>query len=447
MKDAVRSLTITVTWSQGKERDEHERRIGVVSRTGYRYNQQIQMDTGPLILHLPVVLAGQSVTCWARKDRDDHGAAVLELNLRDGEQTTGELGEDEKIEWRCHWHGSRSTGTDRTAGDHGKPTITPEVAKYCEHWEQIRELGRREHQGRLFRGEAEEYAGPIRSGMVREWGLSGQPLQGHEETLLREASEYANYEDRDQLIAECQHTGIRMNVIDFTTCAKVALWFACAPTGGNGRIRVVERKQVRGRIIEPVQRHPRIKAQRGVLVYEETGVMEEEEVSETIVIRKEDKSGILDILRSDYGIEGRNLFPDLERFRQDIESRRIRFVRAELAAGAQACQRGDYERARRFLEACCASWQARYPDSDGGFFNIVPLRNLALTLAALGRRAEAISTGKRALEIARREAREQDGGRILRQTEEALETIKRASAVEFTLLRFAEWIRREGPRL
>ena len=221
-----------------------------------------------------------------------------------------------------------------------------------------------------------------------------------------------------------------MNVIDFTTCAKVALWFACqtSATGDGGRVRVVEKRSLSGRVLRPPQIENRIAVQRGMLVHIESGTIPDTAVTRNVTIEECDKRAILQILEWEYGIHHAALFPDLEMFRRDMEEGRVRFPNTMLAAGASAMDRDDYQTAKSHFRNCVASYLQRHPEDDGGFVNIVPMRNLAITLAMLGEWDEAIRVGDLVLQLAKRH-RSTNNGRVFKETEKVVADIGRRAIV------------------
>ena len=414
---------VRVTWRTRRARQPLL--VGVLSRTGYRYSQGFSADGAErsFVIALPDPLVGTEITCWARKDRDNRRAVLLELTLTDGETVVGALDDDESVEWIFHAPGVEMPRTDIEMPSDG--------SRAYDLWHLIHELGQSERASRLFRGESTLYDGAIQSGMVRQWGLSGQPLAKHEESLLREANRYVDIDDRDQLIAACQHIGIPMNVIDFTTCAKVALWFACLPsaTGSGGRVRVVEKNNLSGsRVFRPPQIEGRIEAQRGVLVHTESGAISSTQVSKNVMIAEADKETILRCLEEEYGIHRMSLFPDLEMFRRDIEEGRLRFQHTMFAAGEAAVARGNLKAARSHFADCVSSYINQHPEKDGGFFNIFPMRNLALTLAMSREWREALQVADRVLQLATRYS-SSNNGRVFRETKRIVADIRSAASV------------------
>ena len=418
MSDYVR---IHVTWHTSHS--EEVLFVGVLSRSGYSYTQAIVADSlnRSIVITIPQALAGYGLTCWARKGRDNTHAAVVDLTLTDGATVIGTLNGEESVEWICH-----APGIEIPISDGGD--TSPDGSRIYDLWNFIHELGQTEQDGRLFRGESTLYDGPILSGMVRQWGVTGDPLIQYEESLLREARKYVNVLDQDQLVADCQHIGIPMNVIDFTTCAKVALWFACLPssTGKGGRIRVVEKQNLSGRVFRPPQIERRIAAQQGVLVHIQSGTIPDAEVTRNVMIEEGDKEAILQVLEREYDIHRMSLFPDLEMFRRDMEEGRVRFPHTMLAAGAAAFEREDFKTARTHFNNCVSSYIRRQPEEDGGFFNIVPMRNLAIALAALGEWREALRVADRVLQLATK-YRSANDGRVFRDTMKVVADIRRTS--------------------
>lgn len=284
--------------------------------------------------------------------------------------------------------------------------------------------------GFIYRGEGEAYSGPIRSRLARQWELDEPGLVDLQRTLLREARQYVDYDNRQRLLAECQHIGIPMNVIDFTDDPAVALWFASSGSiESDGQLRVLEESHMSGRAIRLAEPPQRMIDQMGLLVYVENGEIRENEVSRTMQIDRRDKPEIVQVLNESLGITRNRLFRDLDGFRHEIETGRIRFVRAELLAGALAIKRGDYGRAVEFLERCVASHRNQRPGEDGGFPNIVPLHNLAIAYVCVGEEGRAERTAARALKIAERTYQgrnDSDGKHNLMRTRDLYRKIKRA---------------------
>ena len=370
-----------------------------------------------MFLNLPATLAGHSITCWSRMGKDG-STTTIDIVLLDGERAVLDMGADGIVEWEC-----RAVGYQ---GGAVETQTTPENSRKFDLWHRVIKLEEMEQEGRLFRGEDSIYPGPILSRMRRYWrwrGLSGDDLLDLEKMVIQEARRYSSTEEEDRLIADCQHIGVPMNVIDFTTCMKVALWFAClpSPTASGGRVRVVEEANIHGRLLEPNQQNDRIRSQKGVLVHIATGTMEDDEISESVPFREDDKAPIREILQEHYGIDRTSLFPDFSMFQEDIENGRVRFLFHEERAGVQAQKRGDSKLAKRIFEDVVSYRTNHDPSRDGGFNNIHPLRNLSITMASLGEWENAIRTGERALAIARNASNSEQ----ILITEQVLATISR----------------------
>ena len=288
--------------------------------------------------------------------------------------------------------------------------------------------GQETDSGVVYRGEGVAYSGPIRSKLAREWELDEKGLVDLQRTRLREARHYVSYDDEERLLAECQHLGIWMNVIDFTDDPAVALWFAGSEAAGSdGQVRFVEESRLSGRVIRISDPPQRMIDQKGLLVFVEDGEIRENEITRTIRVAGCDKPEILRVLELRLGIARNSLFRDLDGFRHEIETGHVRFVKAELRAGALAVERGDHRRAVEFLKRCVASHRNKRPE-DGGFPNIVPLRNLAIAYMCLGETQRAEQTAEGALKIAERACRGGSGSdsrnRVLRETRDLYRRIK-----------------------
>ena len=189
---------VRVTWQALDS--EQPLTVGLRSRTGYSTPPRtISPDESDksLVFNLPHPFAGSQITCWARKGRDNRKAVILDLVLVDGETAVGTLDRSESIEWACH-----APGIDKPSSGKVDYELLGAPDNLYDLWRFIHELGQTEQDCRLFRGESTIYEGPIQSGMVRQWGLNGEPLARHERTLLREARRYVDIGDQDQLIAE-----------------------------------------------------------------------------------------------------------------------------------------------------------------------------------------------------------------------------------------------------
>ena len=137
-----------------------------------------------------------------------------------------------------------------------------------------------------------------------------------QEAYVRDARQY----DKDlhqcefEAASQLQHVGGSTNLIDFTECYLVALFFAC--DGFHDKPgRVILLKQTEQMIdkykIEAPQ-HPehRVKAQKSMFVQHPSGVIEEDDIEEIICIRPSFKQPILTYLRESEGIYTQTIYND-----------------------------------------------------------------------------------------------------------------------------------------
>ena len=140
-------------------------------------------------------------------------------------------------------------------------------------------------------------------------------LQG---AYLRDAREYGkdHHQDDFELASELQHVGGNTNLIDFTKCHLVALFFACEKFHKKpGRVILLKQtEQIRNKYKIKKPRHPkdRVAAQKSVFVEHPSGVIEEDDIEEIICIRPSFKQPILTHLREKECIYTQKIYNDLQ---------------------------------------------------------------------------------------------------------------------------------------
>ena len=140
-------------------------------------------------------------------------------------------------------------------------------------------------------------------------------LQG---AYLRDARQYDGdlHQDDFELASELQHVGGNTNLIDFTKCYLVALFFACDGAHRKpGRVILLKQtEQIRNKYQIKKPRHPkhRITAQKSVFVQHPSGVIEEDDIEEIICIRPSFKQPILTYLREEHCIYTQKIYNDLQ---------------------------------------------------------------------------------------------------------------------------------------
>ena len=199
------------------------------------------------------------------------------------------------------------------------------------------------------------------------WLLENSGLQGFRHRQDRELSDL-------ELLAELQHYGAATCLIDFTTNALVALWFACEKEPGKSgkvvalatddaeRFSVVSYERLRTPIEEflykntlwtwePSGMNNRIVAQQSVFVFGE-GKIEKGQYNE-IEIDADSKHDILETLQSSFGITARRLFNDFAGFALwNASSKPYTDFTAEdfFSLGLLSQQQGNHEKAISYYD-------------------------------------------------------------------------------------------------
>ena len=140
-----------------------------------------------------------------------------------------------------------------------------------------------------------------------------------QESSLREARRYerdVHQDDDFALASELQHVGGNTNLIDFTECYLVALFFACDGAHDKpGRVILLKQtEQIRNKYQIKKPHHPpkRVVAQKSVFVRHKSGIIEEGDIEEIICIRPSFKQPILTYLREKHCIYTQKIYNDLQ---------------------------------------------------------------------------------------------------------------------------------------
>ena len=135
---------------------------------------------------------------------------------------------------------------------------------------------------------------------------------------MKDARRYGEDHPQDDknLGSVLQHVGGSTNLIDFTECHLVALFFACNGAHGKpGRVILFERtedKKSKYKIEVPRCPKHRVTAQKSVFVQHKSGVIEESDIEEMICIRPSFKQPILTYLREEHCIYTQTIYNDLQ---------------------------------------------------------------------------------------------------------------------------------------
>ncbi len=169
----------------------------------------------------------------------------------------------------------------------------------------------------IFRGEPRCYE-KVSSSLYRQY----QEIEGEhfeiaivQREILEQAKKYTQQTDEMEILTEIQHYGGKTNLIDFTTDAYIALFFACdGHARENGRVILLKRtKKINECINIPLNPTNRVLAQKSVFVQPPTGHIEESEMT-VVDVPHWLKQPILEYLRTRHGISSETIYNDLHGF-------------------------------------------------------------------------------------------------------------------------------------
>ena len=205
-------------------------------------------------------------------------------------------------------------GADATDNPHIKNASAPHIGRY----ELIPLLKAKQDAGYLFRGEPEQYPKVI-SGLRRIAHSAYYPYLT--EIMKRTAVDYLKIRGKEinqtnllDVQAEIQHYGGKTNLIDFTDCYHVAMFFACNKYPvSDGRIvmmhpdRIREDNQVN--LHRPKNLPERARKQKSVLIECHKGILPPK-YYDVISIQSKQKMGWVQLLRK-LEVNEFQMFPDI----------------------------------------------------------------------------------------------------------------------------------------
>ena len=136
-----------------------------------------------------------------------------------------------------------------------------------------------------------------------------------QESYVKDARQYDEklHQDDFEAASQLQHVGGKTNLIDFTECHLVALFFACdgAPRKPGRVILLKQTEQMKEKykIKKPQCPKNRVKAQKSVFVQHSSGIIDEDDIEE-ICIHRCFKKPILTYLRESEGIYAQKIYND-----------------------------------------------------------------------------------------------------------------------------------------
>ena len=194
----------------------------------------------------------------------------------------------------------------------------------------------------IYRGEPKCHP-KVSSNLYRDYedtDLTGSNIADIQEAILNEAETYTNQINRREILAELQHYGGKINLIDFTTDYLVALFFACdGDTEEDGRVIFLLKSEDREyEVWRPQIPGNRVSAQKSIFVQPQNGFVEPDDV---VIIPKNIKISISNYLRNSHDITTETIYNDIHgfiRYRNIYQNASIEFRKGV------ACQsNGDLE--------------------------------------------------------------------------------------------------------
>ena len=167
----------------------------------------------------------------------------------------------------------------------------------------------------IFRGEPRFYD-KVSSNLYRDYEDSaptGADITDIQEAILNEAERYTNQTNRREILAELQHYGGKINLIDFTTDYLVALFFACdGETDEDGRVILLLKSEDRDyEIWRPQAPSNRVNAQKSIFVQPHNGFVKPDAV---VTIPKNIKITTSNYLRNSHDIATETIYNDIHGF-------------------------------------------------------------------------------------------------------------------------------------
>ena len=241
----------------------------------------------------------------------------------------------------------------------------------------------------LFRGQSNSEWGVISSAYRR---TKGKDFIKYNITLLNQAKYYQQEIEKNisdiALLADLQHKGAATNLIDFTSNALIALWFACQETEKdldkkaieNGKVFCLDTAdadkflelesdeatksikeifssatRVKFRKWKPPLMSNRILKQDSVFIFSTSGEIGAKNFRKIITIKQEAKQEILKQLRTVSNLTEETIFPDLQRFVKNNEVNKplpstdsdntLQSAEKLFYLALEAHQQGDYDKA------------------------------------------------------------------------------------------------------
>ena len=165
------------------------------------------------------------------------------------------------------------------------------------------------------------------------WSYEFELWQEEEFPVIKAKNKlYSNGTRNIEVLTDLKHFGASVNVVDFSCCLYVALFFACSgkfgeegeliilPTRNVQKIDEIDYDLLIDGIIDPVKTETskkRIKAQKSIFVYSQIGYLKQEEWKwKGLKIQPEEKDDILKYLKNNYDISEMKIYNDLLGFIQ-----------------------------------------------------------------------------------------------------------------------------------
>ncbi len=191
----------------------------------------------------------------------------------------------------------------------------------------IREIEQKSKgSGYIYRGEPKCHE-KVTSSLYRKFetiNVLNVSIEEIQKAEVEEAKRYIKKEDDFEILTEIQHFGGKTNLIDFTTCYCVALFFACDHLPfEDGRV-ILQNKTGTIKNWIRVPRNSdltsRIRTQKSIFVQSPRGFIEPEK-EEIVVVPKYVKQPMLNYLKEEFSISIESIYPDLHGFVSSQDTR------------------------------------------------------------------------------------------------------------------------------